>query len=127
MGQVMEKADNNGKERPDPIKICNELFGDFDIFHKYFLNIKFGGMPASAHPKAHAIAKIRNMNEWPKNYRQLRHMAAICYECTNKSLIKDCKCSLKAMVGECEAFFMEATREDARLNAEINKKKKTKR
>jgi len=101
----------------DPIDVCKEMFGDFKEFHKFFMDLKFGGLPTKTHPTPNSISKIRKLEQWPKNYRLLRHMSSICYVCENKGVLKHCKCSLKAMVGECEGLFMEATKEDSRLRA----------
>lgn len=121
----MGKKNKDKFEREvDPVKVCRNVFGSFDVFHSSFMSMKFGGVPTAAHPTPSAISKIRKLGDWPDNYRMLRHMQGLCWLCKNKGLIKECHCSLKSMVGECKGFFMEATCEDSRLKAEINKKKK---
>ena len=117
-------GDNGNKKLVDPVKVCNELFGEFNEFHDFFMDIKFGSLPTSTHPSPSAISKIRILQGWPQNYRMLRNMSSICHVCANRGILRHCKCSLKAMAGECEGLFLEATKEDSRLRAKILEQQK---
>ena len=103
--------------------ICNDVFGDFKPFKEMFENIQFGGLPTAIHPNPRAVAMIRRMDDWPDTFTRLKHMRSLCYVCQNNTLFSPCKMCLKAVVGECKNLFEEATKEDARVRREINKKR----
>jgi hypothetical protein len=104
--------------------ICDELLGDFKHFKERFNEIKQGTLPVAEHAHPLAISKVDKMEDWPKSFRQLRHLGCVCFVCRTCGLFSECKCSLKAVVGECQGMLLETTFEDMSLRRKLKEKRR---
>jgi len=110
-------------KKPEEIrKFLTDTFGEFKDFKKEFFRIKFGTLPPNVHPNSNTISKVRKMEEWPYNFRELDKFFAVCYVCKNRGIFSGCKLCAKVVIGACEGLrkelYIEEIREDQKKEAD---------